>query len=212
MFGVMLSERLGKIHFWLAFIGVNLTFFPQHYLGIVGMPRRIYTYPRGMGFDFWNMVSTAGSMLIGLSILIFLVNVILARANGAIPDNDPWDGHTLEWATTSPPPPHNFDRVPIVRSSRPVWDMKYGEAPRGPTLAAPRDVKAAGSVEEDLPHSIHLPPPSFWPIVLAFGLTLSSYTLLFSSSIGWWRFAGIIAGISIVFVAVGGLASEAAKD
>jgi cytochrome c oxidase subunit 1 len=211
MFGRLLSERLGMWNFWLLFIGMNLTFFPQHYLGLVGMPRRIYTYPRGMGFDFWNLMSTLGSLTIALGVLVFIINVLIARRYGAIPDNDPWDGHTLEWATTSPPPPHNFDRLPIVRSARPVWDMKYGEAPRGPALAQPRDVKAAGSMEPE-PHSIHLPPPSFYPIVLAFGLTLASYTLLFSDSIGVWRFVGIFAGISIVFFAIAGLAFQASRD
>jgi cytochrome c oxidase subunit I len=112
----------------------------------------------------------------------------------------------LEWATTSPPPPHNFDLVPIVRSRRPVWDLKYGEAPHGPAVTEPRDVKAAGSPEEDLPHSIHLPPPSFYPIILAFGLTMAAYALLYSSILF------IFVGISLVFTAVAGLASEAARD
>lgn len=212
MFGRLLSERLGKIHFWLTFIGFNLTFFPQHYLGLIGMPRRVYTYPRGMGFDFWNMISTLGSFTIALGVLVFIVNVMIARTAGEIPGNDPWDGHTLEWATTSPPPPHNFDAVPIIRSSRPVWDLKYGEAPRGPASALPRDAKAAGSLEPEPVHAIHLPPPSFWPITLAFGLTFAAYTLLFSSSLGAFRFIGLFIGISIVFVAIGGLASQAAKD
>jgi cytochrome c oxidase subunit 1 len=213
MFGRLLSERLGVLNFWLLFIGMNLTFFPQHYLGMVGMPRRIYTYPRGMGFDLWNWVSTLGSLTIALGVLVFIINVILTRRNGAIPDNDPWDGHTLEWATTSPPPPHNFDRVPIVRSARPVWDLKYGEAPKGPAVAPPRDVKAAGSADgHDVVHSIHLPPPTFWPIVLAFGLTLASYVLLFSSSMNGWQFPGLFIAISIVFTAVAGLAAAAAKD
>ena len=212
MFGRLLSERLGMWHFWLVFIGMNLAFFPQHYLGTIGMPRRIYTYPRGMGFDFWNWVSTLGAFTIALGILVFIINVLLTRRNGAIADNDPWDGHTLEWATTSPPPPHNFDVVPIVRSTRPVWDLKYAEAPRGPAVAPPRDVKAAGSSDPEPVHSIHLPPPSFYPILLAFGLTFAAYTLLFSSSLGIFRFIGIFIGISIVFIAIGGLASQAARD
>ena len=207
MFGRLLSERLGMIHFWLTFVGMNLAFFPMHYLGMIGMPRRIYTYPRGMGFDFWNLMSTLGALTVALGALVFIINIIFARQNGTIPDNDPWDGHTLEWATTSPPPPHNFDRVPIVRSTRPVWDLKYAESPQSATFAAPRDVKAAGSTdEEDVSHGIHLPTPSFFPIVLAFGLTVASYALLYSSIIG------IFIGISIVFIAIGGLASQAAKD
>lgn len=206
MFGRMLSERLGTIHFWLIFIGMNLAFFPQHYLGLIGMPRRIYTYPRGMGFDFWNLISTLGALTVASGVLIFIVNVLIARRSGAEAPDDPWDGHTLEWATTSPPPPHNFDVVPIVRSRRPVWDLKYGEAPHGPAETEPRDVKAAGSAVDELPHSIHLPPPSFYPILLAFGLVGAAYALLYSSILG------IFVGISIVFTAVAGLASQAARD
>ena len=204
MFGRMLSERLGKIHFWLAFIGMNLAFFPQHYLGLIGMPRRIYTYPRGMGFDFWNAASTLGALIIALAVAVFILNAWLTRHNGEVANADPWDGHTLEWATTSPPPPHNFDAIPVVRSRRPVWDLKYGEAQQ---LTLPRDVKAAGSTDEaDRGLDIHLPPPTFYPITLAFGLTVAAYALLYSSIIG------IVIGISIVFTAVAGIASEAAKD
>jgi cytochrome c oxidase subunit I len=207
MFGRLLSERLGKIHFWLAFLGMNLAFFPQHYLGLIGMPRRIYTYPRGMGFDFWNLMSTLGALTIAVSVAVFVLNMWLSRRNGEIAGADPWDGHTLEWATSSPPPPHNFDVVPVIRSRRPVWDLKYGERPRGDALTTPRDVKAAGSTDEhDVPHGIHLPPPSYFPIVLAFGLTVAAYALLYSSIVG------IVVGISIVFIAIGGLAAEAAKD
>jgi len=204
MFGRLLSERLGKMHFWLMFVGMNLAFFPQHYLGLIGMPRRIYTYPRGLGFDFWNLISTLGALTIALGMVVFLVNIALARRNGEIANPDPWDGHTLEWATTSPPPPHNFDAIPVVRSRRPVWDLKYGEAQQ---MTAPRDAKAAGSADvHDAGHGIHLPPPSFYPITLAFGLTVASYALLYSSIIG------IFIGISIVFTAIAGLASQAAKD
>ncbi len=211
IFGVMLSERLGKIHFWLSFIGVNLTFFPQHYLGQIGMPRRIYTYPRGMGWDFWNLVSTFGSLMIAASVAVFILNAFLARRHGERANADPWDAHTLEWATTSPPPPHNFDAVPVVRTRRPLWDLKYGEAQE---MTKPRDAKAAGSTDEtDHGHGIHLPPPSFYPIVLAFGLTLASYALLFSSPENvFWSVTVIVVSISIIFVAIGGLASEAAKD
>jgi cytochrome c oxidase subunit 1 len=128
MFGRMLSERLGIWQFWLMFIGMNLTFMPMHYLGMIGMPRRTWTYEAGVGFEFWNLMETIGALTIAFSVALFLLNIFLSRNYGEIPGNDPWDGHTLEWAATSPPPPHNFDSLPVIRTRRPVWDLKYGEA------------------------------------------------------------------------------------
>ena len=206
MFGRILSERLGKIHFWLAFIGMNLTFFPQHYLGLIGMPRRTYTYQRGLGFELWNLVSTIGSLTIALSVAVLILNILLARRNGEVANADPWDGHTLEWAATSPPPAHNFDALPVIRSRRPVWDLKYGEAPHGDGLAEPRDAKAAGSSDHMPAPSVHLPPPSYFPILLAFGLTVAAYGLLY-----WW-IPVIVAGIAFVWVAIAGLAVQASRD
>jgi cytochrome c oxidase subunit 1 len=210
MFGRMLSERLGIWQFWLMFIGMNLTFMPMHYLGMIGMPRRTWTYEAGVGFEFWNLMETIGALTIALSVALFLLNIYLSRNYGEIPGNDPWDGHTLEWATTSPPPAHNFDSLPVIRTRRPVWDLKYGEAQQ---FTTPRDTKAAGSADEaHEPHSIHLPPPSFYPLVLAFGLTMAAYGLLFSPQAFLPSLIAIIAGISIVFVGIAGLASEAARD
>ncbi|MGH2499407.1 MAG: cytochrome c oxidase subunit I [Candidatus Limnocylindria bacterium] len=118
--GRMLSERLGQIHFLLLFIGFNLTFFPQHQLGIDGMPRRTYHYPQSPEWGTLNFISTIGSYIIGLAVLVFLFNLLVSLRNGKPAGDDPWEGDTLEWATTSPPVVHNFSRIPVVHSARPL--------------------------------------------------------------------------------------------
>jgi len=125
--GRRLGEGLAKWHFWLMFIGANTVFFPMHILGMLGMPRRIYTYPTGNGWDTLNLLETFGAFTIALSVLIFMINLFVTMRKPAANEADPWDAFTLEWATTSPPPEHNFDRLPPVRSARPLWDEKNPE-------------------------------------------------------------------------------------
>ncbi len=125
--GYMLDEGLGKIHFWLTFVGLNLTFFPMHMLGIFGMPRRVYTYPDNLGWNELNLLASVGVIFIAVGVLVFLVNFVKTLKAGEKVGSDPWDAFTLEWDTTSPPKKYNFLEIPIVRSRRPFYDKKYPE-------------------------------------------------------------------------------------
>jgi cytochrome c oxidase subunit 1 len=127
--GRMCNETLGKLHFWLFFIGFHLTFDFMHIPGILGMPRRIYTYEPGRGWDIWNLIVSIGVVFQAAGVLAFVVNLIWSYFRGKIAGNDPWDAWTLEWATSSPPAAYNFAVTPTVRSRRPLWDLKHPEDP-----------------------------------------------------------------------------------
>jgi len=158
MTGRFLDERLGKLGFWLLFVAFNAAFFPQHYLGAIGMPRRIYTYAAGTGWAFWNLVSTVGAFGIAVGVLVFAVNAWRSLRAGAPAPADPWDGRTLEWRTSSPPPVHDFDEIPAVSGRDTFWREKYGPR-RGAPPAPAHD-------------HVHLPAPSHWPVVIGLGIAL----------------------------------------
>ena len=184
MFGRMLHEGLGKVHFWLMLIGFNLTFFPMHFLGLHGMPRRVYTYPEGLGFERLNQIETAGSMILGFSFLVFLYNVFRTWRGPANAPADPWNGATLEWSIPSPPQEFNFAEEPEVHSRDPLWETKREH---GGPLPEPKRVSGAG---------IHLPNPSYWPIVTALGIPTVFTGVLLLPQIGPW---GIVAGVLLTF-------------
>ena len=191
--GRLLNPFLGKLNFWLMFIGMNITFFPMHFLGLDGMPRRVYTYAEGQGWDFWNAFSTVGVFIMGLSILVFIQNVVHTFRDGERADNDPWDGRTLEWSIPSPPPEHNFARIPTVQGRDEYWLQKYSEGPDGKLV---RTVQGSAPKEESEHHDIHMPTPSYYPFLLALGLTLIAGGLL--SHIAISVIGGILAMFSVV--------------
>jgi cytochrome c oxidase subunit 1 len=131
----MLDEGLGKAQFWLVFIGFNLTFFPQHLLGLMGMPRRNFTYSRHGLWEAYNLMSSIGAGIMALGLLLFFVNIVKTARTGRRAVNDPWLGDTLEWYTTSPPPEQNFDQVPYVSSARPLRDLRRRLAGEGAGVA-----------------------------------------------------------------------------
>ena len=193
--GKLLHEGLGKLHFWLMIIGFNLTFAPMHILGLRGMPRRTYRYPDGLGFEFWNFIATVGSFTIAVSILVFLVNAWRTRKRGEVAGNDPWDGRTLEWTTTSPPPEHNFDVVPVVHSEDDFWHRKYSEDEHGNAVPVPGGYEPPKAGQDDPP--IHLPSPSYYPILSAFGMFLTVLGLVY---VPWGLF---LAGAGVVTIVWG---------
>jgi cytochrome c oxidase subunit I len=197
VFGRLLDERLGKINFWLMVIGFNLTFFPMHFLGFEGQPRRTYTYPSGMGWDTLNLLATIGAFIIALSVLVFLVNVIFTARRGERASSDPWDARTLEWSIPSPPPEYNFAVVPVVTSLDDYWHRKYTEDDEGRLVKLPAG-GADGADGDQLPanfdpHSIHMPSPSYWPLIFAVSLPIMGYGFVFKN---WFLLAG---GVVVAF-------------
>ena len=204
IFARQLSETMGKMHFWIMLIGFNLTFGPMHILGLAGMIRREYSYPASLGLTGWNQVASVGSFLIALAILVFIVNVVRTQRKAkGMEDEDPWDARTLEWATSSPPPVHNFDEIPQVHALDEFWHRKYVQDEKTGTLVP---VQAGGAPPHDEGHEggghgIHLPSPSYWPLVSAFGLPIMGYGVLYS----WWL---VGAGALVALIGFYGWAME----
>ena len=206
--GRMLKEGLGKLHFWLNFIGFNLTFGPMHIIGLQGQPRRTYTYAEGMGWDFWNAIQTLGSMIIALGVVVFIANIVRTLRSAPPAPVDPWDARTLEWTIPMPPPEYNFAEIPVVHARDDFWHHKYTEDDQGRLVRLPAGGANGGEADErpaadtavdTIParaeghgeshgdghgegHGIHMPSPSYMPFLASLGFPFIGLGAIY----GWW--------------------------
>jgi len=177
--GRFLSEKLGNWHFWISLVGMNLTFFPMHFSGLLGMPRRYYQYDAGQGFEIFNLMSTAGTAILIVGTLFGLINVIKSWKGGAPASSNPWGAATLEWTIPSPPPDYNFAEIPTVKSRYPLWNMADGE----PLVHETTHAEEAGRrIPTSQELGIVMPNPSIWPLITAAGLLVMFCGLLFMDS------------------------------
>ena len=214
VFGKMLNEKLGSWNFWLMVIGLNLTFGPMHILGLQGQPRRMYQWTEaraGEGFfnlAFWNLIASIGSFILAVGILMFLINVLITARNPQKAPLDPWNARSLEWMTTNPPKEHNFDVIPTVHHLDDFFHQKYEEDVATHTMKQVRTAEEIMAEQErNADKHIHMPSPSYWPIVLAFGLPVITFGLIYSHLIS------VIGGVIVLFAAYGwALESSTAPD
>lgn len=213
VFGKMLNERLGNWNFWFMIVGMNLTFGPMHILGLQGQPRRMYQWTEarsGEGFfnlGFWNLVASIGSFVLAFGVLLFLINVVQTTRRGAPSPLDPWDARSVEWMTTNPPKDHNFDVIPTVHHLDEFFHLKYTEDANGVLIKTSTAEEILALQEANADKNIHMPSPSYWPLVLALGLPVTAYGVIFSIPIA------IFGGVIILFSAFGwGLEPSTAKD
>ncbi|WHY58106.1 cytochrome c oxidase subunit I [Peribacillus simplex] len=186
MFGTMLSEKLGQITFWTFLIGFHLTFFIQHFLGLMGMPRRVFTFLDDQGFNTGNMISTVGAFLMAFGVLVMVINIIITSVKNEKVGNDPWgDGRTLEWAIPSPPPFYNFKQLPLVRGLDPYWVEKM-EGKKEMTPAEPLG-------------DIHMPNSSILPLTTASGLFIAAFGALYHMDDKTWTLPIMVVGLLVTF-------------
>jgi len=187
--GRLMNETLGKWTFWVMFIGFNVGFFPMHILGLAGMPRRIYTYPEGLGWGPLNLVVTLGSYVFAIGVLLFFVNVFVSLKRGKPAGNNPWDAASLEWSTSSPPPVYNFAVIPTVASRYPLWEgrLNQGEdrssTQQGFLLDKGRETMGTTSLDAEPDVILKMPPDSYSPLLLALALAAVFIGALLHS---WW--------------------------
>ena len=214
--GRLMHEGLGKLHFWSTMIAFNITFFPMHILGLDGMPRRVYTYQEGMGWELGNMLATVGAFLIAFSMLVFLHNMLRSIRKGELAGNDPWDGRTLEWSIPSPPPIYNFVEIPQVHSRDAFWEQKYPEGSatvQGTGTSVQNEDGKGESYGPEGAHKrgIHLPGLSYYPLVAAVGLVIGAFGFIYDFGFGHAPILSVL-GLAVTLIGVYGWALEPVAD
>ncbi|MPZ14709.1 MAG: cytochrome c oxidase subunit I [Chloroflexi bacterium] len=218
--GRLLGDGLGQLQFWLMFIGFNLTFGPMHFLGVDGMPRRVYTYSPGMGWELWNVVATIGAFVIGVSVLVFIFNAFKSLRTGERAGDDPWDGMTLEWTIPSPPPHYNFVEIPTVAGRNPLWLQKHPElagrhVPGADPIATDTGhsgSEGSGAESHDGHHAVHVPDPSYWPLFAGAGIFVAGFGVLLSAGGNLSLLAVTGVGLFIVIVSIFGWSLEPVNE
>jgi len=187
--GRLMDERLGKWNFWTMFVGINVLFFPMHWLGLQGMPRRIYTYDAGLGWAWSNLVATIGAYLFAVGVLLFFINILRSRRRGRVAGENPWNAGTLEWSTPSPPPPYNFATLPIIASRHPLWEDRLPDEgsgrsilSRGPVLDDGRETFGTSPLDAEPAVVMRMPDDTPWPFLLGLSLTIATFGLVFQST------------------------------
>jgi len=200
MTGRLLDERIGRWNFWLMFIGFNVGFFPMHISGLLGMPRRVYTFPEGMGWDTLNLITTVGSYVFAIGFLLLIVNVVISRRRGRIAGPNPWDADSLEWAMPSPPPPYNFVVIPTVASRTPLWEERLGLSEHrssigtGMVLDHGKEIAATSAVDAQPEVILKMPEDSVVPLLAA----LATTGIFVGMLAPWWWLVGPCATACLV--------------
>jgi cytochrome c oxidase subunit 1 len=178
--GRMTSDRLGKLSFWLTFIGFNVTFFPMHILGLHGMPRRDYTYFASMNWGNLNMLATIGAGILGIGVLLYVINALVSLRTGEVAGANPWGGYGLEWATSSPPPPYNFAELPTVRDRYALWTS----TPDQPVVVGLRtdrmETLVTRLLDAEPDHVVHLPHATPVPFLVTLASAIGIITAIFT--------------------------------
>jgi len=194
--GRMINERLGKLSFWILFIGFNLTFFPMHILGLKGMPRRIYTYSPEMGWGQANLLATAGAFLILAGGIVFIANVLTSRRHGELAGANPWDAGTLEWAAASPPANYNFVELPVATSRYPLWSKPEERAVVTGMRNDRREVLVTHLMHAEPRYRHVLPSSSIWPLLTALLTTVGLVGSVFQFQ--WYYVGMVLSGIGLI--------------
>jgi cytochrome c oxidase subunit 1 len=194
--GRLIDETLGKLSFWILFAGFNLTFFPMHWLGIVGMTRRVYTYVPGLGWEGANLTATIGAFVILSGGIIFIANVLRSRRLGKRAGSDPWDASTLEWETESPPSPYNFPNLPVITTRTPLWTPSAERAIVVGLREGRREILITSVLDARAHHRSVQPRPSIWPMLTALGFSIGLAGSIFAFS--WYYVASVLGMIGLI--------------